>query len=83
MTTDDYGAVKARLDAVDSHVKEIDKKVDHLIVAEAERRGREQREERNVDYRHDDRWQVWLRTLIPTGIFAGIWTWIMQVWNGQ
>ena len=63
-------ALAARLTELDRHMQEVRKDVRALLAADAERRGREQRDERRIEYQHDDRWQVWLRALFPVAIIT-------------
>lgn len=87
MSDEQPATLKARIDALtkDHHrlyetVQGMDNKLDRLVEAEAERRGREQRDERRHADKHDDRIQVWMRHLIPAGVLGGLWvafwTWL-------
>lgn len=80
--TDDTASIKARLDHIDREVGKLDGKVDMLVEAEAKRRGREEAQKKTESYQHDDRWQVWLRHIVPAGILGGLWAWVIQIWNG-
>lgn len=76
-------AVYVRLSAMDRHMTEVRSDVRKLLDAEAERRGREQRDEQRTDYQHDERWQVWLRSLFPVAIItAAVNTAIAFFWSG-
>ena len=61
----------------------IEEKVDALLRAEHARQGREQAHELAQDRRGEDRHErnQWMRSLLPTGLFVGIWTAILWVFD--
>jgi len=88
--------LKARLIKLETRYEEADKlrermasQLDELVADLHQRRGKDafarvgHREER------EDAWQrnAWVRAFLPTGIFTGIWIWVLDiirdVWSGQ
>jgi len=76
-------AIKEDISEIRNKVEHIEKSVLNLEKSEAERRGREQAEEKRKDFKHDDRWQVWLRSLFPVAIITAAINAIIVWWNGQ
>ena len=70
---DDLGGIRARLRHLDQAVSQIARDVRELRDAEKERMGREKAAEIKFQERHDDRWQVWVRAIIPTGALTAGW----------
>ena len=74
----DYPTIKARLDHIDEELKRTRSDLRALLQAEAERRGRESVLADNLASQHDDRWQVWVRSMFPVTVLTGITTYL---WN--
>ena len=75
---DDLAAVRERLRHLDKMVAAMSDDLRHLVRAEAERSGREAEAAKRQHENHDDRWQVWVRALIPTGVLTGIY---LAIWR--
>lgn len=74
----DFPTIKARLDHIDEELRRTRVDLRTLLDAEAERRGRESVLAENFANTHDDRWQVWVRSLFPVTVLTGIATYL---WN--
>jgi trans-2-enoyl-CoA reductase len=77
----DIPSILTRLNTLDKHMDEVRRKLDALVTAEAERRGREDRDERRHVEGQQDRWQVWARALIPATVLTVIFNAIIAFIN--
>ena len=66
------------MDTVSATVSKMAEQVQYLRDMEKVRQGREQEADRNMVERHEDRWQVWARALLPTGVLTAGW---FTLWN--
>lgn len=79
-----HPTIKARLDHIDEELRRTRKDLRTLLDAEAERRGRESVLAENLSFKHDDRWQVWVRTFVPVSVITGVSTYLWNVFfNGN
>lgn len=80
-------AIDARLRHIEATQKEHGVDLKRLLASEARREGREQATRRQDDAEWGDRWQVWVRALLPVGLLTAFFTAIIEaarnMWGGQ
>jgi len=83
MSEEEMAMVKAELRTLQKQIDSASSDIKALLTAEAERRGREQRDERSSDFQHDDRWQVWLRAFFPVAFITAIINAVIWIFTGD
>jgi hypothetical protein len=82
MSDEDLADLRAELRVMKREFEAMHADVRKLVTAEARREGREEAAAKDGNYRHDDRWQVWVRALVPTGLLTAGWLWLWRMLTG-